>query len=103
MAETITINVPHKHTRLEAKSRIEGGFEKAQQQVAGKGVRVEQAWNGDRMDFSAGVMGQKVTGNLVVTDEHVVIEVDLPWMLRALSGKVQEQLRSGTQMLLEKK
>ena len=103
MAEKITVNVPHKHTRMEAKSRIEGGFEKAQQQIAGKGVSVEQEWNGDRMDFRAGMMGQKVTGNLVVTDDHVVIEVDLPWMLRALSGKVQEQLKSGTQLLLEKK
>ena len=103
MAEKITVNVPHQHTRMEAKSRIEGGFEKAQQQIAGKGATIQQDWNGDRMDFSAGIMGQTVTGNLVVTDDHVVIEVNLPWMLRALSGKVQEQLKSGTQLLLEKK
>ena len=103
MAEKITVNVPHQHGRAGAKARIENGFSKVQEQIAGKGVNVEEQWSGDRMDFSAGAMGQRVTGNLVVTDEHVVIEVDLPWMLRALSGKVQEKLKSGTQLLLAKK
>ena len=103
MAEKITVNVPHKHTRLDAKARIDGGFHKVQEQIAGKGISVDQQWQGDRMDFVAGAMGQKITGNLTVTDDHVTIEVDLPWMLKALSGKVQEKLRSGTQLLLDKK
>ena len=103
MAEKVTVNVPHGHTRLEARTRIDQGFGKVEQQLGGKGVAVDQAWTGDRMDFTVHAMGQKITGNLVVDDSHVRIEVDLPWMLRALSGKVQEKLRSGTQLLLEEK
>ena len=103
MAEKVTVNVPHQHTRLEARTRIDQGFDKVQSQIAGKGITVDQTWTGDRMDFVAGAMGQRITGNLVVEDSQVRIEVDLPWMLKALSGKVQEQLRSGTQLLLEKK
>ena len=103
MAEKITVNVPHKHTRLEARTRIDQGFDKVQEQIGGKGVTVEQTWAGDRMDFVARAMGQKITGNLLVDDSQVRIDVDLPWMLKALSGTVQEKLKSGTQLLLEKK
>ena len=103
MAEKITVNVPHKHTQTEARQRIDQGFGKVQEQIAGKGVEVEQRWTGDRMDFVARAMGQKITGNLQVQESQIAIEVDLPWMLKALSGTVQEKLRSGTQLLLEKK
>ena len=103
MAEKVTVNVPHQHSRIEARSRIDQGFSKVQEQIGGKNVSVEQAWTGDRMDFVVGAMGQRITGNLVVEESAVRIEVDLPWMLKALSGKVQEKLRSGTQLLLEKK
>ena len=103
MAEKVTVNVPHQHTKLEARTRIDQGFSKVQEQIGGKGVHVDQHWTGDRMDFAAHAMGQKITGNLTVEDSQIRIEVDLPWMLKALSGTVQEKLRSGTQLLLEKK
>ena len=103
MAEKVTVNVPHQHTRLEARARIDQGFGTVQEQIGGKGVTVDQNWAGDRMDFAVHAMGQKITGNLLVEDAQVRIEVDLPWMLKALSGTVQEKLRSGTQLLLEKK
>ena len=103
MTEKITINVPHKHSRAEARKRVDEGFGKVQEQVMGKGVTVDQTWSGDRMDFSAGMMGQKLTGNLVVEDTSLRIEVDLPWILAKLSGTVREKLEKSTQLLLEKK
>ena len=103
MSEKITVNVPHRHTRMEAKQRIDSGFEQVQQQIGGKGVTVEQAWDGDVMGFVATTMGQKITGNLAVSDDQVTIEVDLPWFLAKLSGTVKEKLAKGTQLLLEKK
>ncbi len=103
MAEKITVNVPHKLSREEVHSRIDSGFGKVQEQIAGKAVAVDQQWNGDTMNFSAGAMGQKLTGNLYVQDNNVLIEIDLPWFLAKLSGAVTEKLKKGTQLLLEKK
>ena len=103
MAEELTINVPHRLTRLTARERIEGGFHKVQEQIAGKGVSVEQVWQGDHMDFTATVMGQAVKGSLDVDDEQVHIRVALPWLLAKLAGPLQEKLASGTKLLLEKK
>ncbi len=103
MAEKITVNVPHKLTREVARSRIENGFAKVQEQIAGKSVDVQQTWEGDILHFSARAMGQKITGKLSVTDNNVLIEVDLPWILAKLSGGIQDKLKKGTQLLLDKK
>ncbi len=103
MAEKITVNVPHKLTRETAKDRIESGFSKVQEQIAGKSVEIQQNWQGDNLLFSAGAMGQKITGKLTVFDDKVLIEVDLPWILAKLSGGIQDKLKKGTQLLLDKK
>ncbi len=103
MAEKISVNVPHKLTREEARQRIDEGFGKVQQQIAGNSVNMEQNWHGDRMAFTAGAMGQTITGNLTVSDSNVRIELDLPWFLAKLSGGIQEKMKKGTTLLLEKK
>ena len=103
MAEKITVNVPHKLSREEARKRIDSGFGKVQEQIAGKAVSVEQTWNGDTLAFAAGAMGQKITGTLHVQDKNVLIEIDLPWFLAKLSGTVTDKLKKGTQLLLDKK
>lgn len=103
MAEKITVNVPHKLTREMAKNRIENGFAKVQEQIAGKSVEVQQSWVGDVLNFSAGAMGQNITGKLTVSDDNVLIEVDLPWILAKLSAGIQDKLKKGTQLLLDKK
>ena len=103
MSEKITVNVPHKLTRIDARSRIDKGFGKIQEQIAGKSVDVTQEWDGDTMMFTAGAMGQKLTGQLVVFDDRIAIEVNLPWILARLSGGMAEKLKKTTQALLTKK
>ena len=68
-----------------------------------------QAIGGYVMAFDFGLrhigvaLGQSITGKLVVGDENVVINVDLPWLLTKIAGTVKEKLAKGTQVLLEKK
>ncbi|MEL7272336.1 MAG: polyhydroxyalkanoic acid system family protein [Pseudomonadota bacterium] len=103
MSEKITVNIPHKLGKDAARSRIENGFAKVQEQIVGKAVEVEQSWTNDRMDFAVGMMGQSVKGRLDVADNHVHVELDLPWLLAKLAGPIREKLTKGTQVLLEKK
>ena len=103
MSEKITVNVPHKLTILDAKARIDSGFEKIQQQISGVSLDMEQRWEGDCMHFSASAMGQKIAGQLHVFEEKVVVEVDLPWLMAKLAGGMREKLQKQTQILLEKK
>ncbi|MEE9374922.1 MAG: polyhydroxyalkanoic acid system family protein [Rhizobiaceae bacterium] len=103
MAETITIKVPHKHSQAEARRRIDKGFAKVQQQITGNAVDVSQTWADDVLSFKAGMMGQSITGKLNVMDDHVLIEVDLPWLLAKLSGTITDKMKKATQLLLDKK
>lgn len=103
MSEKITVNIPHKLGKDAARTRIENGFAKVQEQMVGKAVDVEQSWTNDQLDFAVGIMGQNVRGRLDVADNHVHVELDLPWLLAKLAGPIREKLTKGTQVLLEKK
>ncbi len=100
MAETVTVKVPNKHTKMEAKTRIVDGFDKVTDQLGGK-AQVSQQWDGDTLTFTAGAMGQNVDGNLTVFDDHVLINVNLPWLLAKLAGPISEKLAKDTQLLLK--
>ena len=101
MAEKVTVSIPHTHGRDGARMRIEDGFATLHEKLGGK-VEAEREWLGDVMRFKAGAMGANVNGDLTVSDDHVLVEVELPWMLRGLSGKVQETIRKEGQLLLNK-
>ena len=50
------------------------------------------------------MMKQAVSGRIEVMDQSVRVEVDLPWVLAAIAGKVQRQIeKRGSQILIEKK
>lgn len=101
MAEKVTVDIPHTHGRDGARTRIEEGFHKVHEKLGGK-VEVEHAWLGDVMQFKAGAMGANVTGDLTVYDDRVQVQVELPWMLKGLAGKVQDTIRKEGQLLLNK-
>ena len=106
MARSVTVNIPHSLGKEEAKRRIEDGFGRMQQQmVGGIGALMscQQRWDGDRLHFEAGGLGQKATGRLDVLDDTVRIELDLPEMLAALADKITGRLKTEGQKLLEKK
>lgn len=103
MAEQITVNIPHRLTRAEVRGRIDSGFVKVQEQIVGKGVDVDQSWVGDQMDFTLSIMGQSISGKLLVEDERVQITIDLPWLLARFGSTIREKLTKGTKLLLDKK
>ena len=41
----------------------------------------EEAWSGDRMTFRVRALGQVASGGIDVADDHVRLEVTLPWLL----------------------
>ncbi len=103
MAETVTIDIPHKLTRAEARERIAKGFDRIRSDATGGMVKFEDVWTGDRLDFRAKVMMQSVTGRLDVLEDHVHVEIDLPAFLATLAEKLTGKIRKEGQILLEKK
>ena len=103
MATPITISIPHQLGRAEARRRIEAGFAKLIHQVPGSGGASSQRWEGDRLTFATGVMGQTIAGVIDVLDTAVTMELELPGLLGMIAGSLSDRLRKVGQLLLTKK
>ncbi|MDB5471237.1 MAG: polyhydroxyalkanoic acid system protein [Caulobacter sp.] len=104
MAKPLTITIAHQLGQAEARKRIEEGFGKIEQQLAGGGqAKVDKSWTGDTMNFTALAMGQTITGALHVLDDSIKLDIVLPGFLSMFAGKVKEKVEKEGQLLLEKK
>ncbi len=104
MATPITVTIPHKLGKAEARARIADGFGQLKGQIAAANIaQFTQDWSGDRMSFSAAALGQRINGRIDVSDSDVRIEVDLPAFLIGLADKISGRLRKQGRLLLEKK
>ena len=103
MAKPVVVDIPHDLGREEARRRLEKGFGRIREQIAGHALAFEERWENERLHFQAGALGQKVSGRVDVFDKSVRIEVDLPWILATIAEKLQGRIRKEGQLLLEKK
>lgn len=104
MSKPMTITIPHQLGLAEARKRIEEGFGKIEQQLAGGGqAKVSKTWDGDTMNFTALAMGQTISGALRVFDQEIKLDIVLPGILGMLAGKVRDKVQREGQLLLEKK
>jgi hypothetical protein len=106
MSQPITANIPHSLGKDEAHRRLAEGFASIERQMASGLLGVvsfNDRWEGDRLHFEGGVLGQRINGRLDVFAESVQIQVDLPEILAALADRFNLLLKKETQLLLEKK
>jgi hypothetical protein len=103
MSKPVIVNLPHDLGRDEAHRRLKEGFGRIREQIAGHALNFEEHWEGERLHFKAGALGQKVSGRVDIFESSVRIEVDLPWILASLAHKVQGRLQKEGTLLLEKK
>ncbi len=65
--------------------------------------KVTRHWDGGRMTFSVGALGQNITGQLLVLADQVQIEVLLPGLLGTLAQAIRGRLERQGRLLLGKK
>ena len=102
MSEPLVITIAHQLGKEEALRRLKPALGAAQKNISIMAVE-EEKWSGDRMDFRVRAVGQVASGNVQVADDHVRLEVTLPWLLHKFGEVVQKTIRSRGQILLEKK
>lgn len=103
MSKPIVISIPHQLGVAEARRRIDAGFGRLERQLGAGLAQCAKAWDGDRMSFSARIMGQPVGGRLDVLADSVRLEVDLPPVLATIAGVVRGRLKREGTLMLEKK
>jgi Putative polyhydroxyalkanoic acid system protein (PHA_gran_rgn) len=102
MAEPVVVTIPHKLGKQEATRRLQEGFKNVRSTFGEKFVVMKDNWNGDHLDFSASLLGQNTTGMLDVAEDHVRLEVQLPWMLAMFANKAKALVKKQGQLMLEK-
>lgn len=99
----VTITVPHKLGRQEARRRLEGAAGQIRTQLSGIATVTDEMWVGDTLTFRIAAMAQTVTGRIDVMEEQVVVELELPWMLSMLAEKLKGKISRQGSILLEDK
>src|SRR3954462_6138629 len=102
MSAPLVVSIPHQLGREEAMRRLKGGLSRAAASVpVVKGD--EETWDDNRMMFRVRAMGQAATGNLQVADDHVRLEITLPWLLQRFADAAKAAITQLGNLLLTKR
>ena len=102
MSRPVVVTVPHRLSRQEAVKRLKAGFSNVRSSFGQGFVVVKDEWAGDHLDFRASLLGQTTTGSVDVADDHVRLEVQLPWVLALLAEKAKALVQREGRLMLEK-
>ncbi|MGD9501806.1 MAG: polyhydroxyalkanoic acid system family protein [Methyloceanibacter sp.] len=102
MSRPVVVTIPHRLGRQEAARRLKAGFSNVRSSFGQSFVVVKDEWAGDHLDFRASLLGQTTTGTVDVADDHVRLEVQLPWVLALLAEKAKALVQREGALMLEK-
>ncbi len=102
MSKPIVVSIPHKLGKEEALRRLKPGLSGAAKSFPVLKVD-EEIWSGDRLTFRVRAVGQAASGTVDVAEDHVRLEVTLPWLLHRFAEIAQATIQSRGKLLLEKK
>src|SRR5512139_2654487 len=101
MSQPIVVSLPHRLGKAEALRRLKASFSDAQS-GGGPFFGFKNQWSGDHLDFRASMLGQTTTGTVDVAEDHVRLEVKLPWLLSLLANRAKGLLQKQAKLMLEK-
>ena len=100
--QPIVLTLPHRLGKAEALKRLKAGFENTESQSAMGLVAFQNKWSGDHLDFRANILGQTTSGTVDVAEDHVRLEVQLPWFLSLLANRAKGLVQKQAKLMLEK-
>ncbi|WP_291853442.1 polyhydroxyalkanoic acid system family protein [Bradyrhizobium sp.] len=101
MSKPLVVSIPHRLGREEATRRLKQGLSRATSSLPVLSVD-EERWEDNRMIFRVRALGQAAAGHVDVADDHVQVEVVLPWLLQRFAEAAQKAIRSRGSLLLTK-
>jgi hypothetical protein len=101
MPVPVVVTIPHKLGREEAAKRLKHGFSGLRKGLGAQFAVLKDEWKGDHLDFSAALLGQTTNGMVDVADDHVRLEVELPWVLALLANKAKALVEQQGKLMLE--
>ena len=102
MSAPLVVSIPHRLGREEATRRLKTGLTRAASSISVLNVD-EERWEQDRMIFRVRALGQAASGHLDVADDHVRVEITLPWLLQRFAEAAQVAIQNRGKLLLTKR
>ncbi|MEO1729358.1 MAG: polyhydroxyalkanoic acid system family protein [Pseudomonadota bacterium] len=95
------VRLPHQLDRAELRHRLDTRKGEIVNYFPDGMAALDSEWKGDdHMDFTVAVAGQTIGGAVDIADDHVVIEVDLPFLLSFLRPTIEKSMRKEATRLL---
>jgi hypothetical protein len=95
--------IPHRLGRAEALRRLKAGLASTRPSLSRLVSVEEEVWTDDQLRFRIAALGQAASGRIDVADDHVRLEVMLPWLLALLADKIRPAIQERGALMLEKK
>lgn len=103
MSKPLVVSIPHNLGREEAIRRMKSGLAGARTQYGHLLTVNEETWDDSQLTFRVTAVAQAVSGTIDVADDHVRLEVMLPWLLAKLADRAQALIGDKGRLMLEKK
>ena len=103
MTTPLVVSILHRLGKQEAVRRLKTGLGQARTSFSHLMSVDEEVWSGDRLTFRLRALGQSASGTIDVAEDHLRLEVSLPWLLAKLSERLVPAIRREGTLLLEKK
>ena len=103
MTAPLVVSIPHRLGKVEAARRLKAGLGQARTGFSHLMSIDEEVWSGDSLTFRLRALGQSASGTIDVQEDHLRLEVALPWLLAKLSERLIPAIRKEGTLLLEKK
>src|SRR5262245_26560655 len=103
MSQPLVVSIPHRLGREEAVRRLKTGLGTVRTHYRALLAVQEETWTGDHLQFRVSALGQAAAGSIDVADDHVRLEVTLPWLLAKIAEKITPAIRKEGTLMLEKK
>lgn len=102
MPAPLIVSIPHSLGREEAMRRLKTGLLRATSHLPILQVD-EERWDESRMIFRVRALGQAAHCHVDVAEDHVKVEVTLPFLLQRFAEMAQAAIRERGRLLLTKK
>jgi hypothetical protein len=103
MSQPLVVTIPHRLGKAEASRRLRSGLESARMRYSHLLSVQEETWVGDSLTLRVAALGQSANGVIDVAEDHLRLEVQLPWLLAKLGESIKGVVRREGTLLLEKK
>jgi hypothetical protein len=103
MSKPLAVSIPHRLGKEEAVRRLKSGLGNAQSNFGHLFTIQEETWSGNHLQFRVSALGQVASGTIDVAEDHVNLEVFLPWLLAKVAEAIQPFIRREGTLMLEKK